>query len=48
MFRIGVVELAAACGIILLVFIVPVMLRGFYARIDRRLKNIEKKLDNKK
>ena len=47
MFRIGAVELVATCGIILLVLIVPVMLRGFYARLDQRLKNIEKKIDKK-
>jgi len=46
-FRIGAVELVATCGIILLVLIVPVMLRGFYARLDQRLKNIEKKIDKK-
>jgi hypothetical protein len=48
MFRISVVELAFTCGIILLLLIFPLMLRGFYARVDKRLKNIEKKLDKKK
>ena len=48
MFRIGVVELAATCGIILLVVVIPIILRGFYVRLDQRLKNIEKKIDKKK
>jgi len=48
MFHISVVELAFTCGIILLLLIGPVMLRSFYARVDQRLKNIEKKLDKKK
>jgi hypothetical protein len=48
MFHISVVELAFTCGVILLVLVVPVMLRRFYARMDKRLKNIEKKMDKKK
>jgi hypothetical protein len=48
MFHISVVELAFTCGIIILLLIVPVMLRRFYADMDKRLKNIEKKIDNKK
>jgi hypothetical protein len=48
MFHIGVVELALTCGLILLVFFIPLILSRFYARLDKRLKNIEKKLDNKK
>ena len=48
MFHISVVELAFTCGIILLVFIVPVMLRRFYVQMDKRLKNIEKKIEKKK
>ena len=47
MFRIGVVELASTCGIILLVLIIPVILRGFYTRLDQRLKKKEKKIDRK-
>jgi hypothetical protein len=47
MFRISVVELAFTCGIILLVLVVPVMLRRFYVQMDKRLKNIEKKIEKK-
>jgi hypothetical protein len=48
MFHISVVELAFTCGVILLVFIIPVILRRFFAQMDERLKNIEKKIDKKK
>jgi hypothetical protein len=48
MFHISVVELAFTCGIILLLLIAPVMLKRFYAQMDKRLKNIEKKIDKKK
>jgi len=48
MFRIGVVELALTCGLLLLVLVIPVMVTRFYARLDQRLKNIEKKIDQKK
>ena len=48
MFHISVVELAFTCGVILLVLVVPVMLGRFYAQMDKRLKNIERKMDKKK
>ena len=47
MFHISVVELAFTCGVILLFLVVPVMLRRFYTRVDKRLKNIEKKIEKK-
>ena len=48
MFHISVVELVFTCGVILLVLVVPVILRRFYTQMDKRLKNIEKKIDKKK
>jgi hypothetical protein len=48
MFHISVLELAFTCGLILLVLVVPVILRRLYVQMDKRLKNIEKKLDKKK
>ena len=48
MFHISVVELAFTCGIILLLLVAPVMWKRFYAQMDKRLKNIEKKIDEKK
>jgi hypothetical protein len=47
MFHISVVELAFTCGVILLVLVVPVMLKRFYMQMDKRLKNIEKKIEKK-
>jgi hypothetical protein len=48
MFHISLVELTVSCGIILLLLVVPVMLRRFYLDVDKRLKNIEKKIQNNK
>jgi hypothetical protein len=48
MFRIGVFELVITCGLLLLVLVVPFMVTRFYVRLDKRLKNIEKKIDKKK
>jgi len=48
MFRIGVIELALTCGLILLVLLVPIMLARFYTRLDKRLEKIEKNLVKKK
>jgi hypothetical protein len=48
MFHISVVELAFTCGVILLLLVAPVLLRRFYVHVDKRLKNIEKKIGNKK
>ena len=48
MFRIGVFELALSCGLIFLVIVIPIIVARYYARVDKRLKNIEKKLDKKK
>ena len=47
MFRIGVVELAFSCGLLLLVVMIPLIVKRFYARLDKRLKNIENKIDQK-
>ncbi len=48
MFRIGVLELVLTCGLLLLVLIIPLIVSGFYVRVDKRLKNIENKIDKKK
>ncbi len=48
MFHISVAELALTCGVILLIFILPIMWKRFNADMDRRLKNIEKKIEKKK
>lgn len=48
MFHISVVELAFTCGVILLLLVAPVIWRRFYMQMDKRLKNIEKKIEKKK
>jgi hypothetical protein len=48
MFRIGVVELGLTCGLVLLILVIPWMVARFYVRLDKRLKNIENKIDKKK
>lgn len=48
MFRIGTLELSLTCGLLLLLLIIPWMVTRFYAQLDKRLKNIEKKIDKKK
>jgi hypothetical protein len=47
MIHISVVELAFTCVIILVLLIAPVLLRRFYMSMDKRLKNIEKKIEKK-
>ena len=48
MFRISTLELALTCGLIVLVFFVPVIISRWYAQINKRLNQIEKKIDKKK
>jgi len=47
-FRISTLELALTCGLIVLVFFVPVIISRWYAQINKRLNQIEKKIDKKK
>ncbi len=48
MFRISSLELALTCGLIILIFIVPLLISRWYAQINKRLNQIEKKIDKKK
>lgn len=48
MFHISVAELALTCGVILLIFILPILWKRFNADMEKRLKNIEKKIEKKK
>ncbi|MBK8781362.1 MAG: hypothetical protein IPO22_06080 [Anaerolineales bacterium] len=48
MFRISSLELALTCGLIVLVFFVPVLISRWYAQINKRLNRIEKKIDKQK
>ena len=48
MFRIGIVELAVTCAIIALALIIPMIVARGYAQLNKRIKDLEKKLDEKK
>ena len=48
MFHISTLELALSCGLILLVFIVPMLLSRTYAQLNKRLNRVEKKIEKKK
>ena len=48
MFRVSTLELAFTCGIIMLVLVIPIMVARFQSHMDKRLKEIEKKIDKKK
>jgi len=48
MFRIGIFELVLTCTLIFLALIIPVIVARYHARMDQRLKNIEKKFSKKK
>jgi hypothetical protein len=48
MFYISTLELTLTCTLIALLFVVPVIVKRSYARMDKRLKDVEKKLDKKK
>lgn len=48
MFRIGIFELGLTCGLLFIVIVIPIIVTRYYARVDKRLKNIENTLDKKK
>lgn len=48
MFRIGLLELTLTCSFLLLAIIIPLIVTRGYARINKRLKDIENKIEKKK
>ena len=48
MVRIGVLELGLACVLIALAIVIPLIVTRGYAGLNRRLKDIEKKVDKGK
>ncbi|GAB4537854.1 MAG: hypothetical protein Fur002_00330 [Anaerolineales bacterium] len=48
MFYISVLELTLTCALVAALFIVPALIKRSYAQMDRRLKKIEKKMNEKK
>ncbi len=48
MFRIGIIELAVTCAIIVLSLVIPlIVVRGF-AALNKRIQDLERRLDEKK
>ena len=48
MFRVSFLETGIVCAIVALVIIIPGVIARGYARINRRLKDIENKIEKKK
>lgn len=48
MFRIGVIELGITCGLIALAIIIPLIVTRGYARLSKRLRDIEDKVAKKR
>ncbi len=48
MFYISTLELTLTCALIALLFIAPIIVKRTYAQIDKRLKDVEKKIAQKK
>ncbi len=48
MFRIGILEAGITCAIVALAIIIPVIVSRSYSHLNKRLKNIESKIEKKK
>jgi len=48
MFRISFLETGVVCAIVALVIVVPIVIARGYSGLNKRLKDIEDKLDKKK
>jgi len=48
MFRIGILEASITCTLIALAIIIPLVVTRGHARLNKRLKSIENKLEKKK
>jgi hypothetical protein len=48
MFRIGLLESGITCAIVALILVVPLIISRGYTRLNKRLQDIENKLDKKK
>jgi len=48
MFRIGIIELGITCALIALAIIIPLVISRGYASLNRRLNDLENKLEKKK
>lgn len=48
MFRIGVLEMGLTCALIALAIVIPLIVTRGYAKLNKRLRNIENKVDKRK
>lgn len=48
MFYISTLELSLTCLLAALIFILPMIWKRMYARMDRRVKDLEEKVEKKK
>lgn len=47
MIHISVIELGVACGLVVLIFLIPLIVKRSYTRLNKRMKVIEDKLSKK-
>jgi hypothetical protein len=48
MFRIGILEMVVTCAIIALSIVIPVIVIRGYAMLNKRIQDLERKIDEKK
>ena len=48
MFRVGILELGLTCALVSLAIFIPLIFTRGYARLNKRMKNLEDKLTKKK
>jgi hypothetical protein len=48
MFYISTLELTLTCALIALLFVVPVIVKRMYVKMDNRIKELEQKIKKKK
>jgi hypothetical protein len=47
MFRIGIIELGVTCALIALAIVIPLLVTRGYAKLNKRIKNIEERVSKK-
>lgn len=47
MFRIGIIELGITCALIALAIVIPLLVTRGYAKLNKRIKNIEERVSKK-
>jgi hypothetical protein len=47
MFRIGIIELGVTCALVSLAIVIPLLVTRGYAKLNKRIKNIEERVSKK-